>query len=62
MEIVDETEQVTVPSNEDNNSTTPIERKESADSDITMEEVVSEQAGNNKAIGVHNLETNWLRV
>ncbi|PWA76572.1 phragmoplast-associated kinesin-related protein [Artemisia annua] len=58
MEIVDETEQVTVPSNEDNKSTTPIERKESADSDITMEEAVSEQVGHNEAIGVHNLETN----
>ncbi|GJZ13899.1 kinesin-like protein KIN-12B, partial [Tanacetum coccineum] len=40
MEMVDETEQATVPSNEDNKSTTPIERKDSADSDINMEEVV----------------------
>ncbi|GJU63252.1 kinesin-like protein KIN-12B [Tanacetum coccineum] len=58
MEIVDETEEANVPSNEENKSTTPIERKDSADIDITMEEVVSEQVGNDKATGVHNLETN----
>ncbi|GJY21157.1 ARF guanine-nucleotide exchange factor GNOM-like protein, partial [Tanacetum coccineum] len=51
MEIVDETEQVNVPSNKDNKSTTPIERKDSTDSDITMEEVVSEQAGNIEVAG-----------
>nr|GEY01429.1 kinesin-like protein KIN12B isoform X2 [Tanacetum cinerariifolium] len=58
MEIVDETEQATVPSNEDNKSTTPIERKDSADSDVTMEEVVSEQDRNIEVAGVRNPETN----